>query len=66
VSSLQTRIAELERMLGRCRDCKTIVELVEDSSPKRPPRVEYCRGCGQPLERITVRLSFDPGAGGAP
>jgi hypothetical protein len=66
VSRLQTRITELERMLGRCRDCKTIVELVQDGSPSRPARIEYCPSCEQPRERITVRVAFDPDAGGQP
>jgi hypothetical protein len=66
VSRLQTRIAELERMLGRCRDCRAIVELVHVGSPSRPARVEYCVTCERPRERIRVRVAFDPDAGARP
>jgi hypothetical protein len=63
VSRLQTRIEQLERTLGRCRDCRTVVELVQDGSRRQPAPIQYCRTCSQPLERIAVRLSFDPNAG---
>jgi len=63
VSRLGHRIGQLERTLGGCRDCRTIVELVHHGSQRRPAAIEYCRSCNQPLERIAVRLSFDPNTG---
>lgn len=66
MSRLETRLGQLERTVGRCRDCKTIVELVQDGSPSKPARIEYCPSCEQPRERITVRVAFDPDAGERP
>jgi hypothetical protein len=62
VSRLGHRIGQRERTLGRCRDCRTVVELVQDGSRRQPALLEYCPTCSQPLEQI-IRLSFDPNAG---
>ena len=62
MSRLHTRIHELERRLGGCPACKPMVELVEaDRAPSKAP-VVGCPECGQPRERITVLVAFDPGA----
>jgi len=67
MSTLARRLNQLERRLGRCPGCaRTTIELVRRGAPARTTKPEFCHICGQPLERITLLVAFDPDPGAGP
>ena len=65
MSRLETRLRQLEHRAAcpACADRPCRIELETPTRPSphdhsRPPHA--CPDCGKPVERITIRLAFDP------
>jgi hypothetical protein len=63
MSQLATRIARLEQALPPCPECRnrrTEIELATPGRPAHTSRAQFCPGCGERVELITIALTFDP------
>jgi hypothetical protein len=67
VSRLATRIARLEQTLPPCQSCAERRTQIELATPRRPAptsRDRLCPSCGEPVEPLTIALSFEPADAG--